>query len=76
MKKRTLKKISDYWEAEARRSEAAAACWRQRCLEAERSLEALRVDPLAAFRTEFRAEAVRQIDAWPSGADATDQTKE
>jgi len=76
MKKRTLKKICDYWEAEAARHEAAAASWRLRCAEAERSLAALQADPLAAFRTEFQAEAIRQIDAWPSGPDGDDQTKE
>lgn len=70
MKKRTLKKICDYWEAEAARSAGAAAQWQRRCLEAERRLEALDADPLAAFRAEFQAEVIRQIDAWP--ADATD----
>jgi len=76
MKKRTLKKICDYWEAEAGRNEAAAADWRLRCEEAERALAALRADPIAAFRTEFLAEAIRQIDAWPSGPDDNEQTKE
>ena len=76
MKKRTLKKICDYWEAEAGRNEAAAAHWRLRSLEAERSLAELRADPLAAFRSEFQAEAIRQIDAWPSGPGGNDQTKE
>lgn len=76
MKKRTLKEICDYWEAEARRNEAAAALWQRRCREVERSLAALRADPLTAFRAEFEAEAIRQIDAWPSGPDAQKPTKE
>jgi len=70
MKKRTLKEICDYWEAEARRSEADAALWQRRCRQAERSLAALRADPLEAFRAGFQAEAIRQIDAWPAGPDA------
>jgi hypothetical protein len=76
MKKRTLKEICDYWEAEARRSEVAAALWERRCREAERSLAALRADPLEAFRAGFQAEAIRQIDAWPSGPDTQEPTKE
>jgi hypothetical protein len=76
MKKRMLKEICDYWEAEARRSEAAAALWQRRCRDAERSLAALRADPLGAFRAGFQAEAIRQIDAWPSGPDAHEPTKE
>ena len=73
MKKRTLKTICDYWEAEARRCDADAGRWQRRCLDAERSLAALRADPLAAFRAEFQAEALRQIDAWPAGPDEVEQ---
>ena len=69
MKKRTLKKICDYWEHEARRCGAEADHWQRRCLDAERALGALRADPLAAFRAEFQAEALRQIDAWPASPD-------
>lgn len=77
MKKRTLKKICDYWESEAGRSDAEAAvwraryeeaaAWRARYEEAARQLEMLRRDPLSSFAAEFRSEALRQIDAWPQG---------
>ena len=69
MKKRKLKKLCDYWEDEATRNEHDAALLRRQYLEANRMLEALRADPLTAFRAEFRAEAIRQIDAWPAGCD-------
>ena len=72
MKKRTLEKLCDYWEGEARRYEKDAVVWRQECLEAKRTLEALRADPLATFRAEFRSEAIRQIDAWPSTVEAVE----
>ena len=67
MKKRKLKKLCDYWENEATRNEDSAALWRRQYLDADRTLEALRADPLTVFRAEFRAEAIRQIDAWPAG---------
>jgi hypothetical protein len=73
LKKRTLKRICDYWEREARRCEQDAAFWQQQLLEATRRLEELRADPLAAFRDEFRAEADRRIDAWLS--DDADQDR-
>jgi lysyl-tRNA synthetase class I len=73
VKKRTLKQISDYWEAEATRNAAEAARWRRRCEQAERKLEALQSDPLATFSAAFRAEALRQIDAWPEGRAEVDQ---
>jgi hypothetical protein len=69
MKKRTLKKICDYWETEAGRSAAEAASWRRNCEAAQRELEAARRDPFATFRAEFRAEAMRKIDSWPQGSD-------
>ncbi len=72
MKKRMLKKICDYWEAEAGRSAAEAALWRRDFEAAQHQLEALRRDPFATFRAEFRAEAMRQIDAWPQGSDETE----
>ena len=67
MKKRKLKKLCDYWENEATRNEDDAALLRRQYLEVNRTLEALRADPLTVFRAEFRAEAIRQIDAWPAG---------
>lgn len=74
MKKRTLKKICDYWERETRRSEQEAALWQQRYVEASRQLEELRADPLAVFRDEFRAEADQRIDTWLSSSnDDADQ---
>jgi len=69
VKKQTLKKICDYWETEAGRNAAEAARWRRSYEAAQRQLDALRGDPLATFRAEFRAEAMRQIDAWPQGCD-------
>jgi hypothetical protein len=65
VKKRTLKKICDYWESEASRSAAEAAAWRERYKEADRQLKELRSDPLLSFAAEFRSEALHQIDAWP-----------
>ena len=65
MKKRTLKKISDYWEMEAARNAAEAASWRCSYEAAQRRLEKLGRDPFATFRAEFRAEAMRKIDSWP-----------
>jgi len=75
MKKRTLKKICDYWESEARRSAAEAAAWRTRFEDAARELAAIRGDPLSSFATEFRCEAMRQIDAWPQGTLETAATE-
>jgi hypothetical protein len=69
MKKRKLKKLCDYWENEATRNEDDAALLRRQYLEVNRTLEALRADPLTVFRAEFRAEAIRQIDAWPACCD-------
>jgi hypothetical protein len=69
MRKRKLKKLCDYWENEATRNDDNAALWRRQYLEVNRTLEALRADPLTVFRAEFRAEAIRQIDAWPAGCD-------
>lgn len=67
MKKGKLKKLCDYWEGEALRHESDAAFWREQYFEATRALDALRADPLTEFTGEFRDEAIRQIDAWPSG---------
>src|SRR5664280_3864613 len=72
MKKRKLEKLCDYWENEATRNDDNAALWRRQYLEVNRTLEALRADPLTVFRAEFRAEAIRQIDAWPAGCDDVD----
>jgi hypothetical protein len=75
MKKRTLKKICDYWESEARRNAAEAAAWRTRFENAARELAAIRRDPLSNFTAAFRCEAMRQIDAWPQGAPETATTE-
>jgi hypothetical protein len=69
MKKGKLKKLCDYWEGEALRHQSDAAFWREQYFAATRTLDALRADPLAEFSEEFRAEAIRQIDAWPFGCD-------
>jgi hypothetical protein len=69
MKKGKLKKLCDYWEGEASRHQSDAAFWREQYFAATRTLDALRADPLTEFSEEFRAEAIRQIDAWPFGCD-------